>query len=932
MTKTRVLLAITQVLFVAVGCQQSGNVGQRGVAKVSCSAQHKTTVDADGLKIEGNAGAKPGEPVTYQLNEDLSCSSNQEVSWKAVAGGSITSASGTTFVSAFKKPGEYVVTAQVYDSATSSQIQVATKTIVAKGLAISGPEIGMAELEHHFEIVVPAGITLTSANWNFGDGSPATRGLQPQDHTFFKAGDYTVTVRVIASNGDDAVLTHSIHVLPPMDGMECVRDLATSGPTEAVAGQPVTMSVYIPQCLTFRVGGVRWNFGDSMTAGTNQTEKHTYAQPGTYRVTLTILNRENTVMFLLMREITVTPAGTGEPETPGEEVPADPLRCSTEGATRESTGDIFTEEAKCGTNGTKTMSYRNHITEKCTMSGEFMRWTESSRVKELVGEGECKGQACELPPEALTGVDQAAMGIVMIGGKYYLPDGITKTFYSSQTPNGACSSVAETRTCSNGVLNGSTSNVYLLCNNGCPGIGPHGSSITVVTGEVTQPKTCQFGETGIVDIFNQLATRTCENGEVSTSNVRTGDLKTPGVCPTYSWVGGETWSACSADCGGTQTRSFECRNTAGEVAPAERCAGAQPVETRLCDGNPEAVRRSESSTSIEEAGSSVTCPANQLGSIIQKREVTVTKTYACINHQVGLEGETTVNGPWVEERYCRDLVAHRCEHDSLDNGQANARFQWLLKCRAQVPAIDEFLQAFEKYEKMTIYKMENLILNGRIVYPTFMDRAYSPERPWIAPKNPSGSCNVPSTVYIAAVCLASCATPEQMILAQDHASGKLSYVRFDQAWNEKFQFVATLQSQSTMSSKRVIKTAVDQFVTELVDSKHEILEFTMKSGGVLRLTPNHPLVTTEGTMQLAGEFQVGDSLVKLGGERDPIVSINKIDYFGKVYNVFVKSNELHKNIVVTNGYLNGTAYFQNDGAQHLNRRLLRGALIRGVLD
>jgi hypothetical protein len=47
--------------------------------------------------------------------------------------------------------------------------------------------------------------------------------------------------------------------------------------------------------------------------------------------------------------------------------------------------------------------------------------------------------------------------------------------------------------------------------------------------------------------------------------------------------------------------------------------------------------------------------------------------------------------------------------------------------------------------------------------------------------------------------------------------------------------------------------------------------------------------------------------------------------------LFVESAALQKNIVVTNGYLNGTAYFQNDGAQHLNRRILRGALIKGVL-
>jgi hypothetical protein len=296
-----------------------------------------------------------------------------------------------------------------------------------------------------------------------------------------------------------------------------------------------------------------------------------------------------------------------------------------------------------------------------------------------------------------------------------------------------------------------------------------------------------------------------------------------------------------------------------------------------------------------------------------------------------LESTTSVPGAWVEEKYCKELVPHRCSQDSLDNNQANGRYKWLLKCRSQVKAIDDFLVGFEKYEKMTIYKMENLILDGRIVYPTFMNRN---GKPWIAPKTESGSCSVPEGAYIATVCLASCATPEQLILAQEGngGTGKLKYSAFYDAWANNFKFVGTLAANSSMSSKTVQKTAVDLWVTELIDGDHEILEFNMKSGGNLRLTPNHPILTSQGTMKLAGDWKVGESMVKLGGERDQVVSIRKFNYFGKVYNLFVKSSALHKNIVVTNGYLNGTAYFQTDGAQHLNRQLFRGALVKGVLD
>ena len=182
------------------------------------------------------------------------------------------------------------------------------------------------------------------------------------------------------------------------------------------------------------------------------------------------------------------------------------------------------------------------------------------------------------------------------------------------------------------------------------------------------------------------------------------------------------------------------------------------------------------------------------------------------------------------------------------------------------------------------------------------------------------------------MCVASCSTPEQQILAQADANDNLAYHPYLKAWHENMKFVGTLASNSSMSSKAVQKTAVDQWVTELEDAEHELVKFTMKSGRELKMTTNHPLVTTEGSMRMAQDFKEGESLVMLGGERDPIMTLERIKYFGKVYNVFVKSAALHKNIVVTNGYLNGTAYFQNDGAQHLNRRILQGALIKGVLD
>ena len=921
----KLILGLTILL--ATGCGQTSDQQAQSAALSSmstCGGQRKAAVDPTNIDIKGASTANPGDAALYALTEDVSCNADQEVAWRTVAGGT-GQAKGSAFVASFKKPGEYVVAAKITDPHSSTPFEVSTKTIVSADLKLTGPQYGMAELEHHFEVVIPADLTLAAAQWNFGDGNQ-TNGPAVVDHTYMSAGTFTVTVNVMTTNGDNATLTHKIIVLPPTDGLECVRELTTSGPTQANVKTPVTMSVYMPACVSFRVGSVRWNFGDAGEPGTSQTVSHTYTQAGNYTVSVSLYGRDGSQtapILTLTRQIEVLP-GEGEPEP---EVPVEPDQCSTVGQTTVSQGEIYGEEVACGIKGKKTMSYRDSITQECRMVGEVKRWVESSRSKELTNEGECRGQACELPPDAMRGVDVVAMDILLIGGKYYLSHNGSKTFYSSQIPNGACSSVAQTRTCSNGVLGGSATNVFLMCNNGCAGVGPHGTVQTgVVVGETSVPKVCAYGETGVTDLFNVVADKTCDNGEVSTSNSRNGVIKTPGLCPTYSYVGTENYSACSADCGGKQTRVFECRDNTGAWAPALRCGENVPREERLCDGNPDAVKRSESTTSDEEAGSSVKCPSNQIGTIVNKRTVTTTKNYACVNHAVSLASTDVVPSAWVEERYCKQLVASRCSQDSLSNDQANGRYKWLLKCRADVPAIDDFLHAFESYEKMTVYKMENLVLNGRIVYPTFLD---AKGKPWIAPKTESGSCSVPTGTYIATVCLASCATPEQMIMGEND-KGKLEYASFIDSWQAQFKRVGTLGERSEMNSRAVVKTAVDQWVTELVDGNHQILEFRTRSGGSLRLTPNHPVLAVDGRMKLAGDFKVGDSLVKLGGQRDPIVSIRPLNHYGKVYNLFVKSDEPKRNIVVTNGYLNGTAFFQNEGADQMNRQLFRNRLVRGV--
>lgn len=785
-------------------------------------------------------------------------------------------------------------------SAASSASLHGQKAATSDRPLINGPQVAFYYLPVNLGLTIPADQTYVSATWNFGDGSAEVESLTTVSHDF-AIGSYEVTVTLVDTDSDIHILKHAMNVLDVYDGFECLVDSAIVSPAVGYVNESLPVAINIPSCFLSRVTSVDLSFGN----GTSVSEISgivTYAAAGDYTITARIFAPQNPSgpFLTLTRLITIIPR---------VEVPTNPLACLVLGETRSSFGSNFDETQACGVDGSKVVTSRLKTVEECKTVGNEQLFVEISKAPEVVSEGECLGQSCTLPDGSP------------------LADGQSRTLYSSQNPAGTCDSVSSVRTCSNGVLSGSESAIYSSCNNGCGDFGAHGTVKTgIVVGETQVALICSFGEQGFFDLFHRIEDQTCNSGSVISSNSRQGDIKSKGLCPVYSWEATDSFTACSADCGGSQDRIFVCKDNSGVVSDDTRCLSAKPVESKVCDGNPEAVRRSESSVIEEDGSSSATCPKNQIGIVVKTREVTTTKIYACINHAVGLESQSTVNGPWVSENHCRDYVARRCSQDSLNNTQARGRYQWMEKCAPTVPVIADFLETFK-----------DVVANGlsidegtRRLYATFMNRTTNPEKPWIAPTTVSASCDVPASVYVASVCVSSCATPEQQILTDIKLEKKMKYVPFIDALVANTQNVATLSKESSMNSHKLERTQVEQWITELMDTDHVILEFRMKSGRSLRLTPNHPVLAQDGSMKLAESFKAGDHLVQLGGKLDEIKSITSINYHGKVYNVFVKSSEPLKNVVVTNGYLNGTAFYQNEGAVHLNRQLLKKKLTRGI--
>lgn len=896
MSSKHVLLGSLLILTLGMSCQKSGSAASSesmasGLSTDSECADLSANND-DGLKVKGASKAEVGQSVTYNVNKKV-CGTSETIDWN-LGGSKDVQTAESVVVSSFAAPGNYVVSAKVANS-TAAQKTV----IVSKAPALNGPQVVQLNVASSFELVVPTGFTVASSSWNFGDGSANSTGAGPISHTFSKLGLYTLNVAVRDANNTLYSLSQSVNVFSDATQVACLNQAAISSPTEANINSAVTISGFIPACLKGDVTSIKFTYGDG-TSGTDLSADHAYSAIGSYSVVLDIASffQESAELPYLRLSQTIQVIDPNQ-------------NCPALDDTRTTYGDATNQSAVCGLNGSKIQVFKTKIVEQCKSVQGSLTWTEVSRTSELQSEGECKGQSCVLPDKSV------------------LADGASKVLYSSANPAGTCESVSGTRLCTNGVLSGSDTFNVGVCHNGCGDFGGNGTVKTgVVIGETKSEIKCSFNETGFFNTYNQVADKQCVDGQIVTSNTRQGDLKTADICPVYHWAATENWSSCSADCGGTQTRSYVCQDSKNAPAADDRCSAAKPTESRICDGNPAAAARVERTSIDEEGGSSATCPKNQIGVITKDRTATTIKTYACLDHSVKLASTTVEYTAWETHQYCRDYVAYRCSQDSLDNTHAVGRYQWLLKCEASVPVIKEFLDNFSEIKGSSKYTID---AKARVLYPTFMVQSGGKEKVWIAPTAATASCTVPAGAYIAGVCVSSCATPEQQILVESKEDRKkMKYTSFIDSLTSNTASVGTLTTTSSLNTKTVKATSVDQWVTEMLATEHVILEFHMKSGRSLRLTPNHPIVSKEGSVKLAETFKAGDSLVQLGGALDEIKSINETKYFGKVYNLFVKSSEPLENIVVTNGYLNGTAFYQNEGSENINRVILRKKLTKGV--
>jgi PKD repeat protein len=196
---------------------------------------------------------------------------------------------GTTLYHTYSTAGSYNVLLTAKDSSPSPQTASSQQTITVTSppppppsltasftASLSNPVVGQTI---SFTGSASGGASPYSYAWNFGDLS--TGSGSPVSHGYQTAGVYTAVLTVTDATGHVATASNTVTVTSPLSAS------FTYSPSNPA---PLT-NVQFAAAATGGTGpySYSWNFGDG-TTGTGASATHSYLLPGTYKVTLTVVD------------------------------------------------------------------------------------------------------------------------------------------------------------------------------------------------------------------------------------------------------------------------------------------------------------------------------------------------------------------------------------------------------------------------------------------------------------------------------------------------------------------------------------------------------------------------------------------------------------------------------------------------------------------
>lgn len=176
----------------------------------------------------------------------------------------------------YANPGTYTVTLISTNNAGCSDTATQQLTLYSiPNAAFNAPQVCHGNPTAFFNQSTVQGGNITGWQWSFGDGNSSTQ--QNPQHSYANPGNYTV--QLVVTGPGQCTDTISQNVFVPATPVANFTLPTACGLVDNFTDQSTINPGQIVQW--------NWNFGDNTTSN-QQNPQHTYANPGTYNVTLTV--------------------------------------------------------------------------------------------------------------------------------------------------------------------------------------------------------------------------------------------------------------------------------------------------------------------------------------------------------------------------------------------------------------------------------------------------------------------------------------------------------------------------------------------------------------------------------------------------------------------------------------------------------------------